>query len=218
MSVSADVTRIRVLIVDDDLMVRQTLSEYLESAPDLEIAGLCEDGAEAVAVVGASAPDVILMDIRMPGMDGITATRAITHDYPAVRIVALTTFDDDEAIASVFDAGGVGYLLKNTRAAALIEAVRAVHSGLSIVPPTLVGRWSPARSLAEPPRLLPREREVLELLTRGLTNREIARELFVSPSTVKVHVTALMRKLSADNRTSLATKAHVLGLIGSTRS
>jgi DNA-binding NarL/FixJ family response regulator len=205
--------KIRVLVVDDDLMVRETLTEYLAIAADLELVGICQNGAEAVAAVRANPPDVVLMDIRMPELDGISATKAIVELGLGVKVVALTTFDQDEAISAIFEYGGVGFLLKNTRPAALVEAVRAAHRGLSVVPPNLIGRWSPGRAVATPPRLLPREREVLNLLTQGLTNPEIAKRLFVSPSTVKVHVAALMRKLGADNRTSLAARAHVLGLI-----
>lgn len=209
--------QIRVLLVDDDLLVRETLAEYLAGS-GIDVVGLCEDGPAAIAAVGELEPDVVLMDIRMPGMSGVDATRAILQEHPDIRVVALTTFDDDESIAAIFDAGGAGYLLKNTRPAALAEAIRAAHSGLSVVPPKLMSRWSPGRAVSDPPRLLPRERQVLELLTRGLTNREIARELFVSASTVKTHITALMRKLDADNRTSLTTRAHVLGLISNNQS
>jgi DNA-binding NarL/FixJ family response regulator len=204
---------IRVLVVDDDLMVRETLCEYLATDDGLELVGVCENGLEAIDAVRADPPDVVLMDIRMPELDGIAATKVIVETAGNVKVVALTTFDGDEAISAFFQCGGAGFLLKNTRPAALVEAVRAAHRGLSVVPPNLINRWSPSRSIAEPPRLLPRERQVLDLLTRGLTNPEIARQLFVSPSTVKVHVASLMRKLDADNRTSLATRAHVLGLI-----
>ncbi len=209
---------IRVMIADDEPMVREALTEYLASAPDIEVIGTCATGGEAVEQALASAPDVILMDIRMPTVDGVAATRAIVDSNPRIRVVMLTTFDEDEVIADAFAAGAAGYLLKTTRSAALIEAVRAAHAGLSVVPPGLVSRWSPSRVVAAPPRLLPREREVLELLARGHTNAQIAATLFVSPSTVKIHVAALMRKLDAENRTSLAARAHVLGLIANERN
>ena len=204
---------IRVLIADDVPMVRDVLTEYLGIAGDIDVVGTCDTGEDAVTQALALAPDVMLMDIRMPTIDGVAATRAITSANSAIRVVMLTTFDDDEVIADAFAAGAAGYLLKTTRSTALVEAVRAAHAGLSVVPPGLVSRWSPARAVAQPPRLLPREREVLELLARGHTNAQIAGQLFVSASTVKIHVAALMRKLGAENRTSLAARAHVLGLI-----
>jgi DNA-binding NarL/FixJ family response regulator len=204
---------ITVMIVDDDLMVRETLTEYLATASDLALIGTCASGAEAVEQVPLRRPNVVLMDIRMPVLDGVGATREITAQCPDIKVVMLTTFDEDEVISDAFDAGAAGYLLKNTRAPALIEAVRAARAGLQVVPPGLVSRWSPTLPAANRPRLLPREREVLVLLSRGLTNAEIASELFVSASTVKNHIAALMRKLDADNRTSLTARAHVLGLI-----
>ena len=129
--------QIRVLLVDDDLMVRETLAEYL-AASGIDVIGLCADGPAAIAAVDELEPGVVLMDIRLPGMSGVDATRAILQEHPDVRVVALTTFDDDGSIAAIFDAGGAGYLLKNTRPAALAEAVRAAHSGLSVVPPKLM--------------------------------------------------------------------------------
>jgi DNA-binding NarL/FixJ family response regulator len=209
---------IRVMIADDEPMVREALTEYLASATDIEVIGTCATGSEAVDQALALIPDVVLMDIRMPIVDGIAATKTITDANADVRVVMLTTFDEDEVIADAFAAGAAGYLLKTTRSAALVEAVRAAHAGLSVVPPGLVSRWSPSRVVAAPPRLLPREREVLELLARGHTNAQIAAKLFVSASTVKIHVAALMRKLDAENRTSLAARAHVLGLIANERN
>lgn len=209
---------IRVMIADDEPMVREALTEYLASATDIEVVGAFATGDDAVTEALALAPDVVLMDIRMPIVDGIAATKTITDANANIRVVMLTTFDEDEVIADAFAAGAAGYLLKTTRSAALIEAVRAAHAGLSVVPPGLVSRWSPSRVVAAPPRLLPREREVLELLARGHTNAQIAAKLFVSASTVKIHVAALMRKLDAENRTSLAARAHVLGLIAGERN
>lgn len=209
---------IRVMIADDEPMVREALTEYLASATDIEVVGAFATGDAAVTEALALSPDVVLMDIRMPIVDGIAATKTITEANANIRVVMLTTFDEDEVIADAFAAGAAGYLLKTTRSAALVEAVRAAHAGLSVVPPGLVSRWSPSRVVAAPPRLLPREREVLELLARGHTNAQIAATLFVSASTVKIHVAALMRKLDAENRTSLAARAHVLGLIANERN
>jgi DNA-binding NarL/FixJ family response regulator len=206
------------MIADDEPMVREALTEYLASATDIEVVGAIATGDDAVTEALALAPDVVLMDIRMPILDGIAATKTITDANANIRVVMLTTFDEDEVIADAFAAGAAGYLLKTTRSAALVEAVRAAHAGLSVVPPGLVSRWSPSRVVAAPPRLLPREREVLELLARGHTNAQIAATLFVSASTVKIHVAALMRKLDAENRTSLAARAHVLGLIANERN
>jgi len=204
---------IRVLVVDDDLMVRQTLADYLATASDLDLIGSCADGVEAVDAVTRQAPDVVLMDIRMPVMDGIDATREILRIAPQVRVLALTTFDADEAIAAIFDCGGAGFLLKNTRPAALVEAIRAAHNGLAVIPPNLISRWTPSRIAVDRPSLAPREQEVLSAVSQGLTNREIAARLFISASTVKIHIAALMRKLEADNRTALAARAHELGLL-----
>ncbi|MCE1173818.1 MAG: response regulator transcription factor [Propionibacteriales bacterium] len=209
---------IRVMIADDEPIVCEALAEYLAAAADIEVVSACTTGEDAVTHALELAPDVVLMDIRMPKVDGIAATRTITEANPDIRVVMLTTFDEDEIIADAFAAGAAGYLLKTTRSSALVEAVRAAHAGLSVVPPGLVSRWSPSRVVAQPPRLLPREREVLELLARGHTNAQIAAKLFVSPSTVKLHVAALMRKLDAENRTSLAARAHVLGLIVNERN
>jgi DNA-binding NarL/FixJ family response regulator len=205
--------RIRVLIADDDLMVRQTLGEYLAIATDLELVATCADGAQAVEMVGAQHPDVVLMDIRMPGMDGVTATKQIMAIAPRTRVIALTTFDEDETIAAIFANGGAGFLLKNTRAPALVEAVRAAHSGLVVLPPGLVSRWIEPHHTIEKPTLDKRELAVLAAVAKGLTNRDIANLLFVSPSTVKLQLAGLMRKLNADNRTALVAKAHELGLL-----
>jgi DNA-binding NarL/FixJ family response regulator len=204
-----------VLIVDDDLMVRQTLAEYLAIAPDLELVGICADGSEAVQAVRSYGPDVVLMDIRMPGTDGVSATKQIMTIAPRTKVVALTTFDDAEVIASIFASGGVGFLLKNTRPAALAEAVRAAYKGLSVVTPNLVLRWAEPQPAIERPSLDDRELEVLTAVAQGLTNREIANQLFVSPSTVKAQLAALMRKLEAGNRTALVARAHDLGFLSS---
>jgi DNA-binding NarL/FixJ family response regulator len=203
------------MIVDDDLMVRQTLAEYLAIASDLELVATCANGAEAIEAVRSLGPDVVLMDIRMAVMDGVTATKEIMTIAPRTRVVALTTFDESESIAAIFANGGAGYLLKNTRPAALAEAVRAAKNGLSVVTPNLVSRWAAPQPAIRRPELDERELEVLAAVARGLTNREIASELFVSSSTVKVQLSALMRKLEAGNRASLVARAHDLGFLSS---
>lgn len=213
MSEATQPESIKVLVVDDDLMVRETLADYLATASDLELVGSCSDGEAAVQAVRAGAVDVVLMDIRMPGMDGVTATVQILRVAPRVRVVALTTFDTDDAVAEVFEAGGAGFLLKNTRPAALVAAVRAAHRGVAVIPPELISRWTPQHSVAVVPALAAREREVLAAVATGLTNRDIAAQLYVSQSTVKFHLASLMRKLGADNRTGLVARAHEVGLL-----
>lgn len=204
---------IRVLVVDDDLLAREALCAYVGAADDLLLIGACADGAEAVEAVQASAPDVVLMDIRMPVLDGPAATQAIVQFAPDVRVLAMTTFDDDEAIARVFAAGGCGFLLKSTRPAALAAAIRAAHSGVVVMPEDAMRRWTSSRSKPAGPPLTDRERQVLAGLGRGLTNREIAKEMFTSASTVKTHLASLMRKLDAPTRTRVVSRAHELGLL-----
>lgn len=208
-------TPIRVLIVDDDLFVRESLSDYLAAAEDLDLVGACADGAAAIEAVDRYLPDVVLMDLRMPIMDGPHATRAIRDLAPQVRVVALTSFPDDDAVADMFTSGACGFLLKNTRPAALADAIRAAHAGLALVPPDTIRRWSDARSKPTGPPLTEREREVLDGLARGLTNRDIAHAMFVSPSTVKSLVSGLMRKLDTATRTGVVARAHDLGLLSS---
>lgn len=204
---------ITVLIVDDDLYVRESLSDYLAAAADLQLVGACPDGAAAVAAVRVHLPDVVLMDIYMPGMAGPAATRAILHDAPATRVLALTSFDDDEAVADMFTSGACGFLLKSTRPRALADAIRAAHAGLSLIPPDTILRWSNTRAKPVGPALTERERQALTGLGQGLTNRDIARTMFVSPSTVKALVSSLMRKLDAPTRTGVVARAHALGLL-----
>lgn len=194
---------IGVLIVDDDLYVRESLSDFLASAEDLQLVGACADGAAAVAAVRDHRPDVVLMDVRMPVMDGLQATRAVRDLAPETRVLALTSFEDDDAIADMFAAGACGFLLKSTRP----------HAGLTLVPPDAVRRWSDSRVSVATPALTERERRVLDGLGQGLTNRDLARSLFVSSSTVRAVVSSLMRKLDAPTRTRVVARAHELGLL-----
>ncbi len=204
---------IRVLIVDDDLFVREHLRDYLASAEGFEVVGWCGDGAAALSAMSDQAVDVVLMDIRMPVMDGIEATRVISERHPGTRVLALTSFGDDDSIANMFHSGACGFLLKNTRPQGLIEAVRAAHQGLSVIPPDLLHRWANARRRPEAPALTEREVEVLNLLSQGLNNRQIGQEIYLSASTVKAVLSSLMHKFGTGSRVGVLSKAHVLGLI-----
>ncbi len=204
---------IRVLIVDDDLFVREHLRDYLSSADGFEVIGSCADGAAALSILTDQAADVVLMDVRMPVMDGVEATRAITQRHPATRVLALTSFGDEDSITDVFAGGACGFLLKNTRPQGLIEAVRAAHQGLSVIPPDLLRRWTNDRRRPDSPALTEREAEVLSLLAQGLNNRQIGQEIFVSTSTVKAVIRSLMSKFGTGSRVGVLSKAHELGLI-----
>lgn len=206
---------IRVVVVDDDLFVRDHLAAFIEATPDMQLVATCASGAEAVTVAQSQPPDVILMDIQMPGMDGIHATRVIKDLVPAVRVVALTSFGDDDAVADMIDAGAAGFLLKSTKLATLMDAIRAAHGGLTVIPPETVLRWRSPRRGPTPPLLSERERQVLDLLATGLSNREIGQAMFLSPSTVKKHLRALMQEFGVTTRTGVVARAHELGLLSS---
>jgi DNA-binding NarL/FixJ family response regulator len=194
---------LRILIADDHPVVREGLRAILEAAPDLILVGEAADGAEAVQLAGTLSPDVVLMDLRMPGLDGIQAIRQIKARYPAVEVVILTTYDDDAYIVRGLRAGARGYLLKDTSRKALFEAVRAAARGESLLPSAVVEKV--VAHLAEPrpagtERLSGREREVLALLAQGAANKEIARHLNITERTVKAHVTSIFTKLGVSSR------------------
>ncbi|MDX2391321.1 MULTISPECIES: response regulator transcription factor [unclassified Streptomyces] len=213
---------IRVLVVDDQQLVRMGLRMLFEQARDIEILGEADNGAEAVRLAEHLAPDVVLMDLRMPGMDGITATRRIVAARPATRVVALTTFDDDDHLYPVLAAGACGFLVKDTPPAELLEAVRRAADGEAPfsrdVLDRLVAQALRARSAADTPTeipvpaITPREREVLGLLGVGLSNKEIADRLHLGVTTVKTHVAGLMAKTGRDNRIRLAVLAVLTGI------
>lgn len=213
MNSAPDADMIKVLIVDDDLFVRQSLADYLASAPDMRLIAACSDGLEAAASAIEQSPDVVLMDIHLPLLDGIEATARIHRINPAIRILALTSFDDDHMIAGMLSAGAVGYLLKSTRPLILLEAVRAAHLGLTMVPHEVLQRWAPVSTSPPDIVLSERERQVLDLLGVGLNNRQIAQAMFLSASTVKKHLRDLMHRLDAPNRTMVIARAHALGLL-----
>ena len=213
---------IRLLLVDDQSLVREGLSSLLRAQADLEIVGQAANGREAIAIVRAQQPDVVLMDIRMPVMDGVAATRSLQAEFPQVKVLVLTTFDDDEYLSQALHYGAKGYLLKDTPAAELAAAIRAVHGGASYLGPGLLDKMlatpaPPPSSLAAPPELAnltPREREVLAFLGAGCSNREIAQALFISERTVKNHVSRLLHCLNLRDRTQAALLAASLQLPG----
>jgi NarL family two-component system response regulator LiaR len=211
-------TKIEVLIVDDHGVVRQGLRTYLELLDDIEVIGEAENGLEAMAQVGQHQPDVVLMDLVMPEMDGIEATRQVSAISPSTRVIVLTSFADDEKVFPAIKAGATGYLLKDVSPGDLANAIRAVHAGETHLHPDitkkLVDQLASPRSdpRPTPDELTPRELEVLRLIAQGKSNREIARELAISDKTVKTHVSNILSKLHLADRTQAAIFAHRHGV------
>jgi DNA-binding NarL/FixJ family response regulator len=217
--------QVRVLIVDDQALLRGSLRVLIDSEPDLSVVGEAGTGAEAVDLVQVKDPDVVLMDVRMPVMDGIEATRRIVLQERAPKILVLTTFDLDEYVYSALRAGASGFLLKDTAPAQLLDALRVVASGESLLAPTVTRRLiaefvrspepakRPVRTLVG---ITDREREVLTLIARGLCNSEIEHHLHLSRGTVKTHIGRLLAKLGARDRAQLVIVAYEAGLVGST--
>lgn len=208
---------IRILIADDHPIVREGLVAVLETQPDFEIVGEAASGAQAVARAAALRPDVILLDLELPELDGVAALRAIRAADPAARAIIFTAFDTDERILGAVQAGAQGYLLKGAPREELFQAIRVVHGGGSLLQPVVAARLlrqvsspSPA-ALPEP--LTERELEVLRLLAKGRQNKEIAGELWISERTVKFHVSGILAKLGVGNRTEAVSKAAQLGLV-----
>ena len=209
---------IRVLLVDDQSLIRQGLKALLELDPDLQVLGEAENGQTAIALVETLQPDVVLMDIRMPVMDGVAATREIVERFANTKVLVLTTFDDDEYVAQALRYGAMGYLLKDTPSEELAAAIRSVHKGYTQLGPGLVekimARVPPAAPVppASPPPswndLTPREQEVLKLIAKGASNREIAQFLYISEGTVKNHVTNILNRLNLRDRTQAAIFVH----------
>jgi two-component system, NarL family, response regulator LiaR len=202
-------TPIQVLVVDDHAVVRSGLAAFLLTSADMELAGEAADGIEAVRLCRELEPDVVLMDIMMPEMDGIAATRAI-HEYcPRVQVVALTSFPEEQTVKEVLQAGAISYLLKNASSYELMEAIRYAHKGRPTLSPEATRALIHAATHPHAPGddLTTREREVLELLVRGLNNRQIAQELVVSHSTAKCHVSNVLSKLGVTGRTEAVAQA-----------
>jgi DNA-binding NarL/FixJ family response regulator len=206
---------IRVLVVDDHPVVRSGLVGMLDVEDDLEVVGEAGDGEEAVARVAALAPDVVLMDLRMPRLDGAGATARIVARYPASKVLVLTTYDTDADILRAVEAGATGYLLKDTPRVQLVDAVRAAARGETVLAPAVAARLvSRLRAPAVEP-LTPREIEVLAAVAQGLSNAEIGRSLFIAEATVKTHLLRAFAKLGVDDRTRAVTVAMERGVLPS---
>ncbi|GAA2725448.1 response regulator [Cellulomonas aerilata] len=195
---------IRVVLVDDHRLVRAGLQSLLDSTDDLQVVGAASDGAEALALVAELTPDIVLMDLSMPGMDGVEATRRITALGLDVQILVLTSFSEGDRVRRTLDAGAVGYLLKDSDPEELLRGVRAVVRGESPLDPRAARAMLQARPVARGEDLTDREREVLELITRGMANKQIARALHISDSTVKAHVGSIFQRIGVTDRTSAA--------------
>lgn len=217
----------RVLLVDDQAMFREGLRLILSQQPDFVIAGEAGDGLEALAAIPEAKPDVVLMDLRMPRLGGVEATRRIRQQWPAVKVIVLTTFDEDQEVFAGVRAGASGYLLKDSPSDKLCEAIRLAHKGETWLQPSVAaklvaefarmgapgaGASGPAQSLLLEP-LSSRERDVLRCLADGLSNKEIGRRLSISEGTVKNHMSAVLSKLQVLDRTQAALRGRDLGLV-----
>jgi DNA-binding NarL/FixJ family response regulator len=209
---------IRLLIVDDHPVVRDGLSGMFDGDPGFEVAGEAADGGQAVRLAETLRPDVILMDLRMPGMDGVSAIAELARRGVPARVLVLTTYDTDRDVLPAIEAGATGYLLKDAPRAELVRAVRAAAAGEAVLSPTVATRLlgqvrAPAPAPADAEPLSPRELEVLELVAAGTTNREIAARLFISEATVKTHLLHVYRKLAVSDRAAAVAAAFRQGLL-----
>ena len=205
---------IRILLADDHAVVRQGLKMFLELDPDLEVIGEAEDGEEAVHLTADLHPDVVLMDLLMPVMDGISATAAIRQDFPDTEVIALTSVLEDASVTGAMRAGATGYLLKDTKADDLCRAIKAAASGQVQLSPQAAARLiREVQAPDSPEKLTDRETEVLRLLALGRANKEISLELRISEKTVKTHVSSILAKLNVPSRTQAALHAVRIGLV-----
>lgn len=220
---------IRVLVVDDHPIVRSGIVGLLDTEPDFEVVGEAESGEAAIELAAGLCPDVVLMDLRMPGIGGVEATRRIVHDLPggsaasgpAARVLVFTTYEGDDQILAAIEAGASGYLVKAAPAEELAAGVRAVAAGQTVLAPSIAAqlaravgsRRSEAERIAERPTLTAREHEILSLVAEGLSNPKIATRLFIGESTVKTHLIHAFEKLEVKDRTRAVTRAIELGLL-----
>jgi DNA-binding NarL/FixJ family response regulator len=204
---------IRVLVVDDHPVVRSGLAGMLEVEDDLSVVGEAGDGEEAIVRVADLAPDVVLMDLRMPRLDGVGATSRIVAEHPASRVLVLTTYDTDADIVRAVAAGATGYLLKDTPRRQLVDAVRAAARGETVLAPPVAARLVSRMRAPVAEELTPREVEVLRAVSRGLSNAEIGRELYIGEATVKTHLLRAFAKLGVDDRTRAVTVAMERGIL-----
>lgn len=204
---------IRVVVADDHPVVRTGVVMMLGADPAIEVVGEAANGAEAIALATQLEPDLVVMDLQMPGVDGVEATRTIRQELPGVRVLILTTYDTDRAIVSAVEAGASGYLLKDAPPGDLLAAVRDAAAGGQVLPPAIAAKLTAHREAPAIPDLTSREREVLHALAQGGTNRSIAEQLFISQATVKTHLIHVFQKLQVEDRTSAVAKAVELGII-----
>jgi DNA-binding NarL/FixJ family response regulator len=215
---------VRVLVVDDQTLLREARTTLLAACDEVEVVGAAADGVQALEMAALLRPDVVLMDLRMPVLDGVATTRRMRVEHPEVRVLVLTTFDGDDEVFPALRAGAIGYLLKDATAPRLVEAVQAAARGESVLQPSVaakvLARMSRLPDLADEPRPQPlvdpltqRELEVLRALADGLSNREAAERLYLSEGTVKNHVTNVLAKLGVRDRTQAALRARALGLL-----
>ena len=212
---------IRILLVDDQALFRESLALLLNAQPNLEVVGEAANGQAALQQAATLQPHVVLMDLRMPVLDGVAATRQLRAGHPSVQVIALTTFDDDADVFAALRAGAIGYLLKDVSGETLFAAVRAAARGESFLPPAIATKVvagitrmaEPTQARPQPHPLSERELEIVRLLAQGATNREIAAALVVAEGTVKNHITNILGKLQVETRTQAALAARELGLV-----
>lgn len=209
--------KVRIVVIDDHTLFRRGITALLARVPDFEVVGEAADGFEGIKAVAAGKPDVVLLDLNMPGISGVEATQAILRETPGAHIVILTVSEEAEDLMAVLRAGALGYLLKNIESDFLVDSIRRAASGDSVMSPEMTGKLlrelRAGTDTAAVPELSPREREIVACLTRGASNKEIARDLGVAESTVKIHVQHILRKLDLTSRVQVAVWAIEHGIV-----